>query len=763
MELERLLGKAKKFSRTPLAAALTASYLFINACGGGKPTKPVEPPKEKIEFAESVNILDEGTMGNLSYYHGDTIIFQTPTPQVESLNKGDIIISEVPNSLAQLGFLRRVTSISDDRKTLLASQATLEDAIKEADISISKRLTPREIIGNNSLNGLAKPASSENFDFIISFNNLVVYDNDGNPNTIHDQVILNGDISFNYDFAFDLKVSDFKLKKLRFDNRITESQNLTVGAALFRVGKEIRLAEYFFAPVPIPSTPLFVIPYLELVAGISGEAYARFGTGVSQSATLRAGIIRENEEWSAPFEFKADFDYQEPTVSGDVKFKGYLGPKMSLLVYGLAGVYGDVDGFLELNAASQSPRWELSAGLEASLGVEDKIFGWIDYDINIINYKKTLAKDTTPPLVSRLTAKPDSGNAPLEVLLDASASTGGVVEYKFNFGDGNSYNEKSSLAPDGIFDGKTRHTYNVSGTYIPSVTVLNQNADQSVAKDTINVSEVGMPSGKILYYAQTSYHSWDIFTINVDGTQEKQLTSSSFPIEVLPSWSPDARKIAYSASYPPVGGRIDIYVMDADGTNRVQITATPDRQEEEPIFSADGTKILYLRSYPDPSQLYLMNVDGSNQRKVGSDVYDYWNLAWSPNGQKVAFVNSSDLSLYVTDLDGSNAKKLTNASESAGYPCFSPDGTKIVFSRFDGNSEIYVMNSDGSNQRNISNDQNTDDDMPCYSPDGRFIVYTSKQRNTGSYEIWIMKSDGTGKKRITNNSYSDLNPKWSPK
>jgi TolB protein len=76
-----------------------------------------------------------------------------------------------------------------------------------------------------------------------------------------------------------------------------------------------------------------------------------------------------------------------------------------------------------------------------------------------------------------------------------------------------------------------------------------------------------------------------------------------------------------------------------------------------------------------------------------------------------------------------------------------------------GDDEIYVMNADGSNQTNLTNNP-AEDYMPCFSPDGTMIAFTSYR--DGNLEIYVMNADGSNQTRLTNNSAWDGSPSWGP-
>ena len=130
---------------------------------------------------------------------------------------------------------------------------------------------------------------------------------------------------------------------------------------------------------------------------------------------------------------------------------------------------------------------------------------------------------------------------------------------------------------------------------------------------------------------------------------------------------------------------------------------------------------------------------------------------------KIAFQTNRDGNeeIYVMDADGSNQINLTNNAAVETKPSWSPDGSQIVFdSDRDGNWEIYIMDADGSNPTNLTNNA-ADDQRPAWSPDGSKIAFGS-DRDGSLDEIYVMNTDGSNPVRLTNNTDNDLAPSWSP-
>jgi TolB protein len=123
---------------------------------------------------------------------------------------------------------------------------------------------------------------------------------------------------------------------------------------------------------------------------------------------------------------------------------------------------------------------------------------------------------------------------------------------------------------------------------------------------------------------------------------------------------------------------------------------------------------------------------------------------------------ASGHNVVVMDADGSNLVNLTNDDGNNQDPDWSPDGGSIVYvSAIDGDFEIYSMNPDGSGRTDLT-DNESSDFSPTWSPDGEKIAFVSNR--DGNFEVYVMNADGSDQTRLTNNPAKDgdFSVDWQP-
>ncbi|MFP6724571.1 MAG: hypothetical protein VCF25_30530 [Candidatus Poribacteria bacterium] len=138
---------------------------------------------------------------------------------------------------------------------------------------------------------------------------------------------------------------------------------------------------------------------------------------------------------------------------------------------------------------------------------------------------------------------------------------------------------------------------------------------------------------------------------------------------------------------------------------------------------------------------------------------------WSPDGTQIAFdtnrKGNANYEIFLMNFDGANPKNLSKSEKDDKEPAWSPKGNKICFkSKRDGNWEIYLMNANGQNSIRLTNHPKTDKE-PNWSPDGKSIVFTSN-RNGGNWDIYKMDADGQNVILLTDDPAKDDRASWSP-
>jgi dipeptidyl aminopeptidase/acylaminoacyl peptidase len=193
-------------------------------------------------------------------------------------------------------------------------------------------------------------------------------------------------------------------------------------------------------------------------------------------------------------------------------------------------------------------------------------------------------------------------------------------------------------------------------------------------------------------------------------------------------------KLAFSSGG---GGQSQIYLINPDGTGRVQLTQGPGRKFDS-AWSPDGQKIAFVSNRDDPNpsgcsacnyEIYVMDADGMNLTRLTNDPELDEDPAWSPDGTKILFTShrTGGLEIYKMNADGSGVTRLT-FSGTANTPAWSPDGAKIAFSDIDpdtGEREIEVADPNISSRVDLTNDPYAPEEAPDWSPDGQMLTLTS--------------------------------------
>ncbi|MCP2167556.1 TolB family protein [Goodfellowiella coeruleoviolacea] len=239
-------------------------------------------------------------------------------------------------------------------------------------------------------------------------------------------------------------------------------------------------------------------------------------------------------------------------------------------------------------------------------------------------------------------------------------------------------------------------------------------------------------NGRIYFTDQDTDSDKEIYSINPNGSGLTKITNNKDD-DSNAAVNADNTRIAFTRLS---SGSNQLWTMNVDGSNQTQVTRGESIADGPIDWSPDGTRIVYTDS---SSTLTTIHPDGTGMTSLGVKGSA---AAWSPDGTRIVYADSSD-NIATVNVDGTDATQLTSYEfpQFAGAPDWSPDGTRIVYSwtSFSPSaSQIYVMNADGSDQARLTNDTALNG-SPSWSPDGSKITLTVTD------DPGVMNVDGTGK------------------
>jgi Tol biopolymer transport system component len=224
-------------------------------------------------------------------------------------------------------------------------------------------------------------------------------------------------------------------------------------------------------------------------------------------------------------------------------------------------------------------------------------------------------------------------------------------------------------------------------------------------------------------------------------------------------------------------GNYEIYVMNADGTDPRRLTYNP-YEDRDPVWSPDGTQIAFSTSYGGSTDIYVINADGSNLRRLTTK--GGGGPAWSPDGARIAFSRyEPDSDLFVMNADGTEERQLTDTGRdrSVFSPDWSPDGTQIVCvvdtnprRALDEVSTVHVLDladvapgkaADMADLRPLPRVGERVNDGPVWSPQGSAIAFSTVV--DGRRDIYTVDPEGANLRLVTwSEEVNGFHPHWSP-
>ncbi len=221
------------------------------------------------------------------------------------------------------------------------------------------------------------------------------------------------------------------------------------------------------------------------------------------------------------------------------------------------------------------------------------------------------------------------------------------------------------------------------------------------------------PDGKKIIFASNRSGDFQIWTVNVDGSNPQQITKGN-PLNLNPVPSPDGKRIAFVSTRD--GGDYELYVMNADGSNQIRLTYSVGF-DTEPTWSPDSKTLMFMSGRTGTFQIFVINVDGTKERRLFNSTYNERSPSWSPDGKTLAWDSdrTGNREIFVMNVEKTNQAQVQLTKTKAGtlnaWPNWSPDGKYLSFiSNRDGNTEIYIIEADGKNERRVPGSPGADGD-----------------------------------------------------
>jgi len=288
---------------------------------------------------------------------------------------------------------------------------------------------------------------------------------------------------------------------------------------------------------------------------------------------------------------------------------------------------------------------------------------------------------------------------------------------------------------------------------------------------------------QLIFQATREGHGCDqIYTMNVDGSNVKMISNGEGRT-TCSYFYPGNKRVLYSSTHlgdkqcppPPDRSRgyvwavyptFDVFSANADGSNPKQLTNTPGYDAETTI-TLDGKKLVFTSMRDGDLDIYTMDADGKNVRRLTYELGYDGGPFWSYDGKQVVYrahhpktdeqkadytgllkqnlIRPTVLEIFVMNADGSNKRQVTSNGKANFGPYFFPDGKRIIFSsNLDDargrNFDLYKINVDGTGLERITFNE-TFDGFPMFSPDGKKLVFASNRNAAKQGETNIFIAD----------------------
>jgi TolB protein len=252
----------------------------------------------------------------------------------------------------------------------------------------------------------------------------------------------------------------------------------------------------------------------------------------------------------------------------------------------------------------------------------------------------------------------------------------------------------------------------------------------------------------------------EIFVMDADGGNQRAATANR-SINNFPSWSPSGDAVIYTSYRMENRPMLFLSTRGPGKPGRI-LSKFSGMPQYRAVFHPGGRELAVVMSPSGSSEIYRVELDGRNLRRLTQNRSIDVSPSWSPDGRRLAFVSdrSGSPQIYLMDANGSNTRRLTFDGNYNTNPAWSPDGRWIAYQgRVGGQFDIWLIDPEGSvNLPLVSHPRN--DESPCWSPDSRKIAFSSTRR--GSADIYLVDSSGDHLRRLTRGAGDNTSPSWGP-
>jgi TolB protein len=276
---------------------------------------------------------------------------------------------------------------------------------------------------------------------------------------------------------------------------------------------------------------------------------------------------------------------------------------------------------------------------------------------------------------------------------------------------------------------------------------------------TENTEPAWSPDGTRIAFTSYRDGNAEIYLMNADGSGQRRLTNHPLT-DNSPAWTQDGRIVFRSNR----DRWANFYSVAPDGSDLRQLTATL-MDKGAPVPAPDGRFIAFVGHLDKGrSEIFLLPAGGGIPRDLTGALSKErkFSPAWSPDGRTLAYVESKEpaLNVWLIDTDGTNPRKVTDNAFVNAFPSWSPDGRQFAFvssregSRMDrARGDIYLMDVDGSQARNLTRTPD-EENYPAWSSDGSTIYYVGLV--SGAAQIYAVAAQGGAPRRLTADTGNDV-------